>query len=215
MRLLHELLIFLAFYGPCRFWLAIVDVIAADAQGDGHLESIPTATRSSSSEDSLASALCALSLHQLVMGFDDPDLFPSPLSDAMLHPVDFAFLKTLQQLMAGEVTPDTHDMLLWCSEYSGDCAFILSALLTVGDSRMGLERDVLRASVLLQECSSKAHHVLCRLAWASRLQNSRNSNERSASENNMDDLDALLQVLCHFDYLRCMFLLIFTALGWL
>ena len=189
----------LVFYGPRRYWLAIVDAIAADVQGEGHLESMPATARPSSAEDALVSALCALSLNQLIMGMDDPDLFPSALSDVMLHPVDFAFLKTMQELMAGAATHETHDMLLWCSEYSGDCVFILSTLLTVGDSRMGLERDILRASTLLQECSSKANHALCKLAWSSRSQNSRDSNERSASEKNMNDLDALIQVLCHLN----------------
>jgi hypothetical protein len=146
------------------------------------------------SEDSLVSALDSLNLQQLVVGMDEPDLLPSSLTDAMLHPVDFAFLKVLQGLMTGSVGPDTHDMLCWCSEYSGECAFILSSLLTVGDSRMGLERDVIRASILLQQCSSKSDHVLCRLAWSSRLHVNRDVDERSASEKNMDDLESLFQV---------------------
>jgi hypothetical protein len=61
---------------------------------------------------------------------------------------------------------------------------------------MGLERDVLRASALLHDCSLKPGHVLCRLAWSNRLHIPRDADERSASQQNMDDADALLQVHC-------------------
>jgi hypothetical protein len=177
-----------------RYWLAIIDAIAADVKGDVTTESQSSISRDAVSEDAVVSALSLLDVHQLIVGMDEPDLFPKPLADAMLHPFDFAFLKVLQELMAGTVTSETHDTLFWCSQYSGDCAFILSSLLTVGDSRMGLERDVIRASTLLQECSIKSDNILCRLAWSSRLRVSRDADDRSASERLMDDVESLLQV---------------------
>ena len=150
--------------------------------------------RSAASDESLVSVLNTLTLQQLIIGMDEPDLLSSALVEAKLHPVDFAFLKVLKELMSGKADQHTHDMLHWCSELSGDCSFILSSLLAVGDSQMGLERDVIRASSLLQTCSLKSEHALCRLAWSSRLRIPRDMEERSASEANLDDADALLEV---------------------
>jgi hypothetical protein len=177
-----------------RYWLSIVDAIAADVKSDANSETQSATLQPMICEDSLVSALELLGVHQLIVGMDEPDLLSASLIDAMLHPVDFAFLKVLRELMTGAVSLDTHEMLCWCSEYSGDCAFVLSSLLTVGDARMGLERDVIRASILLQQCSSKSDHVLCRLAWSSRPRVNREVDERAVNEQNMDDLDSLLQV---------------------
>ncbi len=153
-----------------------------------------SAAQNPASEDALVSSLSSLDAQQLIVGMEEPDLFPQPLADAMLHPLDFAFLKVLRELMAGTASADTQDTLNWCSQYSGDCAFLLSSLLTVGDSAIGLERDVIRASTLLQECSSKSENALCRLAWSSRLRVNRDADERSISERHMDDVEYLLQV---------------------
>jgi hypothetical protein len=198
-------------YGFRRYWLALIDALAADA----HNEAQPAAVRSSESENSLVAALSALSVEQLMVGMEEPDLLPQPLFDAMLHPADFAFLRVLQELMAGTVGHHTHDMLLWCSEHSGDCAFILSTLLTVGDARMNLERDVIRASTLLQKCSSNHEHFLCRLAWSSRFRVARDADERSASETNSDDVDVLLQVLARHAFLSRNMLMLFSVVGWI
>ena len=195
----------------CRYWLAVVDAVAS-AKAEAEAALAPE--RSASSEDALAAALSTLTLQQLIVGMEEPDLLPAALADAILHPVDLAFLKVLQELMAGSVTQQTHEMLCWCSEFSGDCAFVLSSLLTVGDATMGIERDVIRASTLLQQCSSKSEHSLCRLAWSNRLQVSRDSDERSASEKYMDDLDALQQVRAgRTRQLLCSFISFFCSCG--
>jgi hypothetical protein len=198
-----------------RYWLAIIDTLAADTQGDVNNEGQPAAARSSEFEHSMVAALSALSVQQLMVGMEEPELLPPPLVDAMLHPADFAFLRVLQELMAGTVSHHTHDMLLWCSEHSGDCAFILSSLLTVGDTRMNLERDVIRASMLLQKCSSNHDHALCRLAWSSRFRVPRDADERSTSEMNLDDVDSLLEVPKRYVFFCHNIVILFSVVGWI